>query len=257
MEQEDLGDTVRATAYGLVSTIHCHAQQFDWQLQAAKGHILEQWELVAQWDERIMQLQRQLGNIKIPPSFEPNEGHVTCMIPSKDRLQVIPRFVRRLGNGRVKMVAGREAEESVYITELYLTPIYSQNTTEPTPPWFLQLLGGLSAGFNILAKATYTIDQWAIHTEVLWYRENDEECCVVEAEIVELTACANTPQERLDNCKHHLEAVGIPHLLRNLEGRADVPRSARNTAHCSQRICFNGHGVPFWGEGDVTAWACR
>jgi hypothetical protein len=169
LEQEDLGDTVRATAYGLISTVHRRTQQFDRQLRAAEGRVLEQRELVAQRDERIAQLQRQLGNIEIPPGFEPNEGRVTCMIPSEDGLQVVPRFVRRLGNGRVEMVAGREAEESVYVAELYLCPIYSRNTTEPTPPWFLQLLGGPSAGFNILAEATYALDQWAVHAEVLRY----------------------------------------------------------------------------------------
>ena len=89
------------------------------------------------------------------------------------------------------------------------------------------------------------MDQWAIHAEVLRYRENDEERHVVEAEIAELTAHANTLQERLDNCKHCLEAAGIPHLLHNLEGRADVPCSARNTARRGRRIRFNGHGVPF------------
>jgi hypothetical protein len=143
------------------------------------------------------------------------------------------------------MVAGREAEEPVYIAELYLTPIYSRNTMEPTPPWFLQLLGGPSAGFNVLAEATYAMDQWAIHAEVLRYQENDEERRVVEAEIAELTARANTLQEHLDNCKHRLEAAGIPHLLRNLEGHADVPRAAHNTARHGRRIHFNGHGVPF------------
>jgi len=143
------------------------------------------------------------------------------------------------------MVTGREAEESVYIAELYLTPIYSQNTMEPTSPWFLQLLGGPSAGFNVLAEATYAMDQWAIHTEVLQYRENDKERHVVEAEIAELTVHANTLQERLDNCKHCLEAAGIPHLLHNLEGHADVPHSACNTVRCGRRIHFNGHRVPF------------
>jgi hypothetical protein len=245
MEQEDLGDTVCATAYGLVSTIHRRAQQYDRQLRAAEGRVLEQRELVAQRDERITQLQRQLGNVELPPSFEPNEGHVTCTIPSEDRLQVAPRFVRRLGNRRVEMVAEREAEESVYIAKLYLTPTYSRNTMEPTPPWFLQLLGGPSAGFNILAEATYAMDQWAVHAEVLRYQENDEERRMVEAEITELTARANTLQEHLDNCKHHLEAAGIPHLLRNLKGCADIPCAARNTACCSQRIRFNGHRVPF------------
>jgi hypothetical protein len=68
---------------------------------------------------------------------------------------------------------------------------------------------------------------------------------VVEAEIAELTARANTLQERLDNCKHRLEAVGIPHLLRNLEEHANVPHSARNTVRRGRRIRFNGHRVPF------------
>jgi hypothetical protein len=68
---------------------------------------------------------------------------------------------------------------------------------------------------------------------------------MVEAEIVELTVCANTLQERLDNCKHRLEVVGIPHLLRNLEGRTNIPHSARNTAHRGRHIHFNGHRVPF------------
>jgi hypothetical protein len=130
------------------------------------------------------------------------------------------------------MVAGREAEESVYIAEPYLTPIYSRNTTKPTPPWFLQLLGGPSAGFNILTEATYAMDQWAIHAEVLHYQENDKECCVVEAEITELTTHANTLQEHLDNCKHHLKATGIPHLLRNLKGHTNIPCSARITVRC-------------------------
>jgi hypothetical protein len=56
MEQEDLGDTVHATAYGLVSTIHCRAQQYDQQLRVAEGHVLEQRELVAQHNEWIAQL---------------------------------------------------------------------------------------------------------------------------------------------------------------------------------------------------------
>jgi hypothetical protein len=143
------------------------------------------------------------------------------------------------------MVAGREAEESVYVTELYLTPIYSRNTMEPTPPWFLQLLVGPSAGFNVLAEATYAMDQWAVHAKVLRYQENNEEHRVVEAEIAELTTRANTLQECLDNCKHRLEVAGIPHLLCNLKGRANLLRGAHNTARRGRRIHFNGHGVPF------------
>jgi hypothetical protein len=86
------------------------------------------------------------------------------------------------------MLAEREAEESVYVAQLYLTPDYSSPSAEPMPPWFLQLLCGPLVGFNILASASYALDQWAVHAEVLHYRENNEECRVIETEVAELTA---------------------------------------------------------------------
>ena len=67
------------------------------------------------------------------------------------------------------MLAGREAEESVYIMQLYLTPNYISASAEPMPPWFLQLLCGPSAGLNVLTSASYALDQWAVHAEVLRY----------------------------------------------------------------------------------------
>jgi hypothetical protein len=91
------------------------------------------------------------------------------MVPSEEGLQVVPRYVHRLGDGKVEMLAGREAEELVYVTQLYLTPDYSSPSAEPMPPWFLQLLCGPAAGFNVLASASYALDQWAVHAEVLRY----------------------------------------------------------------------------------------
>ena len=122
------------------------------------------------------------------------------------------------------MLAGREAEESVYVTQLYLTPDYSSPSAEPMPPWFLQLLCGPAAGFNILALASYALDQWAVHAEVLHYQENDEERCVIETEVAELTSQLAILQGRLDNGRAHLEVSEVPRMLRNLEGRADIPR---------------------------------
>ena len=55
------------------------------------------------------------------------------MVPSEEGLQVILQYVRRLGNGKVEMLAGREAEELVYVTQLYLTPDYSSPLAEPMP----------------------------------------------------------------------------------------------------------------------------
>jgi hypothetical protein len=93
-----------------------------------------------------------------------------------------------LGNGKVEMLAGREAEESVYVMQLYLTPDYISASAKPMPPWFLQLLCRPSAGLNVLTSALYALDQWAVHAEVLGYRENDEERCIIETKVAELTS---------------------------------------------------------------------
>jgi hypothetical protein len=187
-------------------------------------------EHVAQRDERIATLECRLGNVEVPPGFQPNNGRVNCTVPSKEGLQVVPRYVHRLGDGKVEMLAGRKAEESVYIAQLYLTPDYSSTSAEPMPPWFLQLLCGPPAGFNVLALASHALDQWAVHAEVLRYRKNNEERCVIETEVAELTGRLAVLQEQLDNGRAHLKAAEVPCMLRNLEGRADIPRGVRGPA---------------------------
>jgi hypothetical protein len=135
------------------------------------------------------------------------------MVPSEEGLQVVPQYVRRLGDGKVEMLAGREAEKSVYVAQLYLTPNYSSPSAKPMPPWFLQLLCGPSTGFNVLASASYALDQWAVHAEVLRYQENDEECHVIETEVAGLTGRLAVLQERLDNGRAHLEVSEVPRML--------------------------------------------
>jgi hypothetical protein len=167
------------------------------------------------------------------------------MVPSEQGLQVVPQYIRRLGDGKVEMLAGREAEESVYVAQLYLMPDYSSPSAEPMPSWFLQLLCGPAAGFNVLTSASYALDQWAVHAEVLRYRENDEERHIIKTEVAELTSRLTVLQERLDNGRARLKALEVPRMLRNLEGRADIPRSARGPARRGRHIRFNGLGAPF------------
>jgi hypothetical protein len=143
---------------------------------------------MAQCDKWIATLEHRLGNIEVPPGFQSNNGHVNCTVPSEEGLQVVPQYVCRMGDGKVEMLAGREAEESVYVAQLYLTPDYSSTLAEPMPPWFFQLLCGPSVGFNILASALYALDQWAVHAEVLRYQEHDEEHRIIKTEVAELTS---------------------------------------------------------------------
>ena len=120
--------------------------------------VLAQQEIVAQYDEELQHIHRQLRDLNIPPGFEPNEGWVSSKIPDINGTSVVPRFIQRLGMGEVKMVMGRSSKEAVYVTELFLKPNYSHSPINPMALWFLQLLGGPSAGFNALTEAAYGLD---------------------------------------------------------------------------------------------------
>jgi hypothetical protein len=230
LKQDNVNEAIRAMAYGLISTIHRRAQQYTQYMRESKRRVLAEREHIAQHDECIATLEHQLGNIEVPTGFQSNNGHVNCMVPSEERLQVVPRYVHRLGNGKVEMLAGREAEESVYVTQLYLTPDYSSPSAKPMPPWFLQLLCRPSTGFNVLASASYALDQWAVHAKVLRYRENNEERRIIETEVAELTSRLAVLQERLDNGRAHLEVSEVPRMLQNLEGHTDIPHSIQGPA---------------------------
>ena len=125
------------------------------------------------------------------------------------------------------MVAGRDGEEAVYIAKLYLIPDYSRIPIEPMALWFLQLLCSPNARFNVLAKTAHELDMWEPHAEIMCYRKCEEEQCIIEAEISELTRCMASLQEHLDNCKSCLEAGGVLFLLQNLKGWAVLPQGLR------------------------------
>src|SRR6266851_4487226 len=44
LENDDLSSTIRAMAYGLISTIHCHTTHFTQQLRESEQRIRDQWE---------------------------------------------------------------------------------------------------------------------------------------------------------------------------------------------------------------------
>ncbi len=122
------------------------------------------------------------------------------------------------------MVAGREPDEPVYVSEIHLAPDYSRIPTDPMGPWFLQLLTGVATGFNALAEATHKLPDWEPYAEIVCYQKWEQECQQINAEISELTGRCTILQEAIDNCQGRLEAAGVPFMLRNLEGHASLPR---------------------------------
>ena len=122
------------------------------------------------------------------------------------------------------MVAGAERGDPVYVSEIFLAPNYSHIPTDPMGAWFLQLLTRGPAGFNALAEVAHELADWEPYAEVVRYHRWEQERRLIETEITKLTSRCALLQESISNCHGRLEAGGIPFLLRNLEGRANLPR---------------------------------
>src|SRR6266851_696073 len=188
---EDLETTVRATAYSLVSTIHHRAAQYSHNMRIAEQRIREQHNVVAQQEDEITRLRARPGAGQAPSGFLANEGHVNCVIPAAGGGLVVPRFVRRRGDGQVEMVAGTDRNNPVYVSEIFLAPNYSHIPVDPMGAWFLQLLTGAPAGFNALAEVAHELANWEPYAKIVRYHRWEQERRLIDAEITELTGrCA-------------------------------------------------------------------
>ena len=111
--------TVRAMAFGLISTIRQRTADSAQKLQEAEHKIarLEAINQQRQADNR--QLQARLGLLTVPPGFERNQGRVAATVPTGGGQMVVPEWIRSVGNGQVELLAGREPGEPTYIVELF------------------------------------------------------------------------------------------------------------------------------------------
>jgi hypothetical protein len=146
--QPNLNKTVRAIAYGLVSTIH----------RREVAHTLKTKE----HDETNRVLQEKLKKYadKIdhkfflpgcPNGYEPNDGRISTLIPVGEGFFIPTKFVRLRDNGRVLLLPGKEHHEEPYAIDLFLTPNYSsQDVAEPIPTWFNTLLNGPTPTYHTL-----------------------------------------------------------------------------------------------------------
>jgi hypothetical protein len=166
--QPDLNETVRAIAYGLVSTVHCREV----------AHALETKER----DETNRALQKKLKaySDKIdrdfllpgcPDGYEPNDGRVSTLIPVAGGFSVPAKFVRLRDDGRVLLLPGKEHNEEPCAVDLYLMPDYSStDVAEPLPCWFHTLLGGPTPAFHTLRRAIANLDDWNASAKLERYR---------------------------------------------------------------------------------------
>ena len=121
------------------------------------------------------------------------------------------------------MLTRHEGNEPIYITQLILTPNCTLSMAEPLQIWFSNLLTSTGDKFDMLAKATYKLDNWATHTEIMRYHRIDTKRHEIKEEMAMLQARLSLDNEALDSCRFQIEVSRVPHMLCNLQGWSDFP----------------------------------
>jgi hypothetical protein len=234
--QPDLNETVRAIAYGLVSTVH----------RREVAHAIETKER----DETNRTLQKKLKAYadkidrdfclpSCPDGYEPNDGRVSTLIPVAGGFSVPAKYVRLRDDGRVLLLPGKEQNEEPYATNLYLMPDYSStDVAEPLPCWFQTLLIGPTPAFHTLRRAVADLDDWNASTELERYRRQDDRLRHLHDELAIIQAEVHLAEDDLAATHHRLEAARIPSRIPNLEGRAwaeDYPARRRTLGRGTRR----------------------
>jgi hypothetical protein len=194
-----LNATIHATAFGLATTVRELTAMYTEKLAKAKQKILQLKWLNQQRQEDNRQLQAQMGLLSVPNGFEHNQGQVATRVPTSGGQMVVLEWIRSVGNGQVKLLAGREPGEPTYVTELFLQPDYTETPTETAALWFTTLLTSQDGGFHTLAKEAHHLDNPTTVAEIFQY-------CKLNKEQTQLTTELNRISDALSATHNHLNS---------------------------------------------------
>jgi len=126
MEDNNLTDTACTVAYGLISTVRRHTALTDQRLVEARRHINQLTRTVHFCEAKIHHIRNGNGNPEMPPDFECNGGQVDIQVSSHSSKNIIAKWIRVMGNGKVIARAGEHVNKPEYMVSLYLPSDYSQ-----------------------------------------------------------------------------------------------------------------------------------
>ena len=223
----DLDETLRATAFGLATTVYRRTEQYAIDLQESQERVAHLERVTAAREADNRQLRARLGLLGVPDGFERNQGRVAARVPTGDGQMVVPEWVRIVGDGTVELMAGRQPGEPTYVIELFLRPDYTEAPAETAAGWFLALLACRDGGFHTLVEAALRLNSPAAVAEIHRYRDLETERDELYAQQNHIADLLNSTRDRLDACRHRMEATHLPTCLRHLEHRNSfVPRIA-------------------------------
>jgi hypothetical protein len=203
---QDLDETIRGVAYGLISTVHKCTIGYKIGKMEANARIKECDEEIAGLQVRLAQLEGDINAYEKLEGFSINDGRIANLIPLNNGLFVPAKWVRQRSDTKVELLAGHEPGEHRYVVELYAQPDYTlDELAGPLPIWFLQLLRGPGAAFLTLADAVKKLCDWQLEAEVYRYRELDDTRRDIAAQLDSIHAELDLQEEHLATCHFRIE----------------------------------------------------
>jgi len=126
---------------------------------------------------------------------------------------VVPIWIRPVGDGTVKLLAGREPGEPTYVIELFLHSNYTETPTKTTAPWFLALLTSYNGGYHTLIKEIQHLNNPATITKVYQYCALEEQHTQLSIELNCISDTLSSTHDKLDTYQHCMEGGQLPHLM--------------------------------------------
>jgi len=137
--QPDLNKSIRAIAYGLVSTVHNRKV-----LHALQSKGLQDTNTALQ--DRIKTFEHEADrNFELPIcpiGYKDNNGRVTTQVPIGGGYYADAKWIQQCNDGRVNLLVGKDFDEEPYSTDLFLNPLYSDTAAALLPCWFSNILTG-------------------------------------------------------------------------------------------------------------------
>jgi hypothetical protein len=224
-----LNATIRATAYGLATTVCEQTAQYAQKLAEAEQKIERLEQVNQQQTQDNRQLRARLGLLSIPDGFERNEGRVPTAVPTGGSRMVVLEWIRLVRNGQVELLAGQEPGEPTYIAELFLQPNYTEDSiTKTAAPWFLSILTSQDGSFHTLVEEARRLNNPAAVAEIHRYHRLDDERTRLTCELNRISDAISSICDQLDGCRFRMKGGQLPLLLHHLEDQAAFAPSVAN-----------------------------
>src|SRR6266403_1417645 len=204
----------------LVETSNSHHQQYQHQVRAQnKEHkaAIDKLEEDLEFTQSHL-LDYQETFVKALDGYVANDRLPTFTIPLGEGSDVPAKWVKQLDDGRIAGYSEHNSTRDLpYIKEIYAAPFNSAlNPPEVLPFWLWETLQGASIQYQEFRRAVRNLDDWGLYTEVLCYRQLDEDILSLKAQLdLNHASLAAAQNARLQSVTW-LEAARLPKWISHL-----------------------------------------